>query len=769
MILSRIIKITIASSLLLATVVAAIAALQLWRSKPVYQGLEQLPSLSAKIAIEFDQYGVPSLQAQSDNDAIMALGWLHAKERLFQMDLLRRVGKGELAALFGEPAVDTDKLFRALGMRQWSQQQAIALADSDPKLQQWVAAYVSGINHAIATLPWPLEYQLLGSKPQTFAPVDVFATLSYMAHSFTSAFKQDPLMTELHQLLSQPYLHALEGHWANEEADNIDLISQRWHQLDLDPLLPMGQMQGSNGWVLSAERSTTGAPLFANDPHISYSTPQVWYEAQIHTPTRSLYGHYLPGLPLPLLGQTPQRTWGLTMLLNDDADLYQLRTGDNHYLLDDTIQPMQLVDETIDIAGTDSLHYQRQVTQFGPRVDRALKLDQPTALYWTFTQAGNQPLQGLFELLNAADLAQTERSLRKIWSPGVNLLYADDQGNIAKWAVAHYLKRAEGISGAMIIDGASSANLPQGFYPFEDNPKQINPESGLIFSANHPYSAPLQQPEQSGYYAPKFRPQWLEQQLNSRERWSVEQLKQLQNDSRNLRVMRLRPLLLNAVTNEQSHALQSLKQWDGSYRGDHVGPAIFEAFYANLLQEIFADELGPQRFDSLVRQGLIDKMLYQVLEQPTSPWWDNLNQYSAQSQQDTIRRAWRTTVDQLGSDLPQWQQTASSRHRHALGTNALLQKLFEGPSLPVHGSKRAINNISYRYQGEQRQATFGPSTRRIIDMATPTVANVISPLGQSGVRSSEHFADQAEAYQQGKYRQVNIAKPIRPNLILSPN
>ncbi|QIZ76169.1 penicillin acylase family protein [Ferrimonas lipolytica] len=769
MFFSRAIKAVFIVVLAIVTIVTAFVALQLWRTSPTYHGIESVPALQNKIAVSFDDYGVPSLYANNDADAMVALGWLHAKERLFQMDLLRRVGKGELAALFGERAVKTDQLFRALGMRQWSEQQAQALLSQDPKLQLWVYSYVDGINNAIENLPTPLEYQLLAATPEPFQPVDVFATLSYMAHSFTTAFKQDPLMTDLRQNLDEPYLHALQDHWAAAELDGIELVSQDWLELELDSLLPMGQMQGSNGWVVSAERSESGAPLFANDPHISYSSPQVWYEAQIHTPERVLYGHYLPGLPIPLLGQTPQRVWGLTMLLNDDADLYQLTITDNGYQIDDEVAQMDLIDELIEIKGGESLHYQRQVTAFGPRVDQALGLDQPTALYWTFTQPGNQPLHGLYQLVNATSLEETEQSLENIWSPGVNLLYADNQGNIAKWAVAKYLKRAEGISGSVMIDGSKRNNLPQGHYDFSSNPKQLNPTSGIIFSANHPYSEPLQQVEASGYYAPKFRPMWLQEQLESQQQWNLDEFKQLQNDSRNLRVMMLKPMLAAAVTDTGSSAYQALQQWDGTYSADLIAPTIFESFYNHLLEEIFADELGSDRFEVLVTQSLIDKMLYQVLENPNSPWWNNLNQYSQQNQQDAIRRAWLQTESSLGTDIPKWQQSAQSRHRHAMGANPLLRQIFEGPSMPIHGSKRAINNISYQYQNEQRQATFGPSTRRLVDMASPLTARVISPLGQSGVSHSKHFSDQAIDYMNGQYRTVTIAQPTRAALILSPN
>ncbi|GAA4878990.1 penicillin acylase family protein [Ferrimonas pelagia] len=761
---------TLAAMLLLLLALLLVTKL-IWERQPNSADNPQLKGIGSKVEIAFSEFGVPNIDAASDRDALVALGWLHARDRLFQMDVLRRIGKGELSALFGESTLKTDRLFRTLGTRAWSQQQAQDLPERSPQLQSWLGSYVEGINQYLDAHPVPLEYLLLNASPEPFSTTDVFATLSYMAHSFTAAFKQDPLLTDLYQHLDPAYHHVLQGHWQHAP-DSLPELGDltAYHQVinALPEHLPLGQMQGSNGWLVSAARSASGAPLFANDPHISFSTPQVWYEAQLHTPNRSLYGHYLPGLPIPLLGQTPSRVWGLTMLLNDDADLFQLQSHQQQYLLDGEPHSYALERQSIPVKGQADEILTIYHSRFGPRIDQILELSEPTALYWTFTESENQPLQGLMGLVNANSMTELSQHLPLIWSPGVNLLYADTDGNIAKWAVARYLKRAPGISGATVIDGSQRANRPRGFYAFDENPREINPESGLIFSANHPYRLPLSEQEQSSYYAPLFRPQWLAQQLQSQATWTAADFKSLQTDSRNLRFELLKAPFLAATAELPSEQRQQLAQWDGRYRPNSAAPTLFEAFYYQLLKSIFADELGMPLFDRLRREGLIDKMLYQVVNAPTSLWWNNVDRLTYQNADDTLKTAWQITLQQLEGSIA-WQDNARYRHRHAMGSNDWLQALFEGPKLAISGSKRALNNVSYRYQNGNWQGTFGPSTRRIVDLAKPSQVQVISPLGQSGVQFTPHFADQAELYQQGLYRQIQLTPASTVDLTLQPH
>ncbi|MBY6185201.1 penicillin acylase family protein [Marinobacter hydrocarbonoclasticus] len=760
----------IGGTLALAGIVAAATWAGIAHHQPQYDGTNVLPGLEHTTSVRFDDYGVPVIKAQSDEDALRALGWMHAQERLFQMDVLRRVGKGELAALLGEPAIKTDELFRTLGTREWSKVQASQMETSEPELSRWVDAYHQGVNQAIKALPTPLEYRLIGAAPEPFSRVDVFATLSYMAHSFTSAFKQDPLLTALMAELDPIYHHALVSGWPDHYAaapSKAQFTAWQKHTDQLDQLLPLGTLQGSNGWVLSPERSVSGAPLFANDPHISFSTPQVWYEAQLHTPERALYGFYLPGLPIPLLGRTPERAWGLTMLLNDDADLFQLVGAGEGYQFDGEATPYTSRTETIEVKDAPEQTLTVRQSVHGPLVDGIFSLPEPTALHWTFTEPRNRPLTGLYQLLQSADMESFEAALETIWSPGVNVLYGDTDGNIAKWAVARYLDRADGVSGALVIDGSISTTLPKGYHPFDVNPRFINPESGVVFSANHPYGAPWEDLERAGYYAPTFRPETLEQALAAQQVWDLEQLKSVQTDSRNGRAIALKSLLLEVAPSGPEREL--LARWDGRYSPDTAAPTLIEAAYQTLLESTLADELDEGLYQALLGQALIDKMMAVLLADPDSPWWDHKGTEETEDQAAILKAVWTQTLSALPTPIPLWDEKGQMRHRHPLGQVPGLAALVEGPGLAITGSKRAINNMAYRYGTETPIATFGPSTRRLVDLSEPHRGQAISPLGQSGVPFSPHFADQAEAYARGQYRSTTLA-PFsgRPHLTFHP-
>ncbi|HCA23929.1 MAG TPA: penicillin acylase family protein, partial [Pseudomonas sp.] len=285
-------------------------------------GKLKLEGLTAPVSVYYDAWGVPHIDAQSEHDAYLALGYVHAQDRLFQMDLLRRIGGGRLSELFGAESFATDRFFRTLGISRYARQYAERLEQqADSPQVQLIHAYQDGINQYIDQGGRPLEYRLLMTKPDYFSTQDIANTMGYMAYSFAEAFKTDALVDTIRGTLSERHYRDLVPSWPDQlppvrssGQPYIELLTPMLEQISqVEQTLPVGQFLGSNAWVVNAGRSASGAPLLANDPHIGFAAPAVWYEAHIRTPDSEVYGHFLAGIPFPLLGQTRHHAWGLTM------------------------------------------------------------------------------------------------------------------------------------------------------------------------------------------------------------------------------------------------------------------------------------------------------------------------------------------------------------------------------------------------------------------------------------------------------------------------
>ena len=330
-------------TVLLTVAVIAAAAAFTWhaRSKlPQRSGTLNLRQLTAPVSVAYDERGVPHIRAQHEADLYRALGYVHAQDRLFQMEMVRRLARGELAEIIGPKLLDTDRLFRTLGLRAHAEV-VVARADHNSPAWQALAAYLDGVNQYQASRPLPLEFELLGIKPRPFTPVDTIAISGYLAYSFAAAFRTEPVLTFVRDQLGADYLKAFDLEWhplgvvgpmaeaALMAQSSPHLTPADWQglaqlaQLSDQALALAGvpQFEGSNAWVISGRRTTSGKPLLAGDPHISFAAPSVWYEAHLMAPGFELYGHHQALNPVALLGHNPQFGWSLTMFQNDDLDL----------------------------------------------------------------------------------------------------------------------------------------------------------------------------------------------------------------------------------------------------------------------------------------------------------------------------------------------------------------------------------------------------------------------------------------------------------------
>ncbi len=749
-----------------------VVALYLRSMQPKHKGELALAGLKEETEVLFDKWAIPHIYAKSEHDAYFSLGYLHAQDRLFQMEIMRRLGRGELAEILGPELIKYDSLFRTLGTHRIAARLAEKLSPDSPEGQA-IAAYVAGVNEFIKTGTLPLEFKVLGMQVRPFESTDSFAIAAYMAFSFVKALRSDPLFAFIHEKLGPEFLkdvltsEQLAGSSFRKSPDlavleSFTAFAKNW---DIDAFTGF---EGSNGWVISGRWTRSGKTMLANDPHINFSSPSVWYEAHMEIPNFSLYGHYLAGVPVALLGHNEKQGWGITMLQNDGMDFFQEKVNPENaqqVWFKDHWENIETHTEIIKIKGQPDLKIDVRSTRHGPIVNNVIdglkRIQAPVAITWDFLDEDNEIFQSFYQLARSESVEDAEHAVGLIHSPGLNVTYANAKGDIAWWTAARFPIRSAASEEQFILDGSSGEHEYLGYHSFESHPKLINPPEGFIVSANqdpftnHPYKV-------RGYYNPDYRYDTLRERLPMNKQWSVEGVKALQLETQIRIYRRILDRLLPLVEDEASkdpiardaHFL--LSKWDFRHAIDENAPTVFHEFMGQLTEKIFRPRLTESFFDAFRHSNRIHDTLIHIMENPESPWWQDKE--GKVQQKESVIAAWNDAIralkESLGSNPRQWNwgRVHTVAHKHLMGRNAFLGWLMNIGPVAASGSVEAVNNLYFLIGPGLHEVEAGPSTRRVIDFANPLESWGINPTGQSGYFANSHYRDQAALYHQGEYR-----------------
>ncbi len=766
--------------LLILLLSAAALAWYLHGKQAQRSGQVTLTGLQAPVSVRFDERGVPHIEAGNEPDLYRTLGYVHAQDRLFQMEMVRRLARGELAEILGPKLRDVDRLFRTLGIRAHADA-VVAKIDKTTPAYRAVEAYLDGINQYQASHSAPIEFDILGIPKRPFTPEDSWSVTGYLAYSFASAFRTEPVMTAIRDKLGANYLTVFDvgGHRPNLAKSDLPtpLSNADWAGLnriaqvsrEVQDVGAMPLLEGSNAWAIAGSRTVSGKPMLAGDPHIGFSAPAVWYEAHLKTPDMELYGHFQVLVPMALLGHNRRFGWSLTMFQNDDIDLVVEKPNPNN--------PQQVwyqgqwVDlqqryETITVKGAAPVTLPLRRSPHGPIITDAYPDNYggtPVAMWWAFLETENPIFEGAYELNRADTLDKARRASSKIHAPGLNVVWANASGDIGWWAAAKLPIRPAGVNPIFMLDGTKPEAEKLGFHPFAENPQEENPPRGFIVSANH-QPDPASGISIPGYYHPLDRAQRLFNLIqDKRNKSDVAQSMAMQRDVRtgySQRVLTpLLPLLRGLVTDPVERKLiEQLTMWDGSYTRDKIEPTVFSQLLYELAQAAMQDELGAVQFKNLLGTRVLDSALPLLAADAASPWWDDKSTVNVIETRDTtLQKAWRATMTHLratfGTDPSHWAwgQTHTLTHNHPLGQQKPLDKLFSVGPFGVPGGREIPNALGSSIGPGPWAVTYGPSTRRVIDFADSTKALGINPLGQSGFVFDTHYRDQSLTYVAGDY------------------
>lgn len=769
--------------------------------KPEYKGEKQLAKLSDTVEVYYDNYGIPHIYGENEADAFRTLGYVHAQDRLWQMELLRRIGRGGLSELFGEDkALSTDKFFLSLGIDDNSIATINKLNRNSDEIQL-AEAYLDGINQFIEEGPTPLEFYLTGIEKEPFTLRDIYNTMGYMAFSFAMAHKTDPLLTDIKNKLGPKYLTDLEidvnpntewiknhkEQWADSIQNNIStMIFSVLGEISL-PLF-----EGSNSWVIAPEKTKNGKVIFANDPHIGFAQPSIWYEAHVITPTYEKYGYHIAGVPFPLLGHNRNLAYGMTMFENDDVDFYfeeQNSKNNKQYKTKSGWQDYEIVTKSIKVKDSEPISFSFKKTNHGPILNQIadqITQERPVSMSWTYTKGDNKIIKALYGISQAEDKKTFEAALPFIHAPGLNIMYGDAKGNIAWWATAKLYKIPDSLNTKFIFEPNTGLSESKDYLPFSENPHAINPPWHYVYSANNQPDS-ISGMKYPGYYLPENRAKRIVDLLENKNDWDVNSAENMITDI----TSSVNPSIIKSfkksidetkLSEIELQYLNELIAWQGDYTIESTVPTIFHRWEYYFLKNTFKDELGSKMFDQFLSTHLHKRLIAPMAEKETSVWWDNVSTTShTETKNDIIITSFKEAIADLESSLGkdsttwQWGNVHTLEHKHPIGEVEALRSFFNVGPFPVHGTRAVINNMAFTYSDENKyDVTSGPSSRRIIDFSDIENSKSILPTGNSGNPFSKHYKDQAKMYINGEFRKMmlnkeEIQQDSHDKLVFEPN
>jgi penicillin amidase len=742
---------------LVALALAGLAAIYgvLWSSLPRTAGTIEVPGLAAPVSVSRDAYAIPHIEAASLFDAAFAQGFVHAQDRLFQMEFQRRLGAGRLAEIVGEQALGFDRFMRTLGFYRLAE---ASLAHLEERTRRWLEAYAGGVNAFLATREGflPPEFLILRQiEIEPWRPADSLVWLKMMALNLSENWREEILRTELRARLAPEQIRDL---WPDYPADapvTLALGPELAQSLAAAlPFLP-GPGNGSNAWALAPARTTTGGAILANDPHLGMQAPGTWYLVRMTTPQRTLRGASLPGVPGIVLGHNDRIAWGLTTTGSDVQDLFIERIDPadaGRYLTPHGSKPFETRDETIRIRNAEPVILSVRRTRHGPVISdlgggAAGLLDQGevAALAWPALDQDDTTLQGLFKVMLAGGWSDFVAALEEIVTPQQNVFYADAGGRIGFYVPGRVPVRKAG-DGRLPVPGWTGDYDWTGWIPFEALPHRLDPPDGELVNANNRVVAEDYPYLLATHWEAPYRARRITELLAG-EGHDLASSAALQADVESMLARDLLPLMLEIepLSERAGTALERLRTWDRMMTGDALEPLLFTAWYRAFAGLAYGDELGPL-FDAFRRAR--GQFIERILTERTV-WCDDVHTAEIERCPQVLAAALERALDELeakfGADPASWRW--GEAHRAAmvhpifrsipvLGAWFRIQPPTGGDGTSVNVGHPALRNDADPYAN-----VHGPTYRGLYDLADPEKSRFIAATGQSGHPLSSHYDD----------------------------
>jgi len=724
-------------------------------SLPDHTGTHGVAALDGGVTIRRDEFAVPYIDADSEADGYFALGWVHATDRPWQLEMRRRIGQGRLAELLGPQAVPVDRFTRLLRFAELARSDLDAMQPADRRL---VEAYAAGINARLErTHLLPPPFWLLWHRPEPWSAADALLWHKLMALDLARDWRSELLRARVATAVDADTFAELFPDVPAPSEARLSALRTALATLDLEAIASVAGPEppggvGSNGWVADPGRTRTRGPLLANDPHLGHELPGVWYLAGLSTPDFEVVGATLPGLPVFVTGRTSDVAWGMTNTGTDVQDLViEALVGADRTLTPGGTAPLDVREEAIAVRGQPDETLTSRWSVNGPLVSdlggeagRLAGRDRAVALRWTALQPGDTTIAAGFALPHARDAAAIQRALVTFANPQQNVLFATRAGTIGLVSPGRVPVRRGG-AGSLPRLGWETQGAWIGAVPHAGLPRALDPPTGWVANANNPPTEAAGR-ELAGQWDNPFRYRRIATLLAAGTH-DLASFRALQLDTRSGLARELLPAMLTARASSAASRrwLARLRAWDGDARADRSEPTVFAAWYDALAEHLYADELGPL---FAAYRGQRATFVRRALTERTS-WCDDVGTPADEDcptvLADALDQALAQLTVSLGPEGPAWRwgQQHPARFVHRFyGALGPLGAVAEA-SLPVGGDDTTVAAASFRVEASSPlfPSVHGVSYRQIVDLAAPARSRFVAAGGQVGHPLSRHYRD----------------------------
>ncbi len=776
---------------------ASVAWWFIYRPLPQIDGSVSLPGLRQEVTVERDAWGVPYIRAATVEDLADVQGYVIAQDRLCQMDLLRRAARGQLSEILGARTLKIDESFRTYGFARAAERDATLF---DPQSRKVTDAYARGVNQFIEQHKknLPLEFSLLHYQPTPWLPSDTLAISGYMYRTLTDTWEREfnrakvteraaaerakDLFSEEaamdHFVVGDPKViddgsqrsaaHADDegddddmepdavlkasrgasggGLTAESDADLISALAESIQGFLQESQNEIRQGLGSNNWVVSGAHTATGKPLLANDTHLELSIPSIWYEIHLTAPGWNVKGFTLPGAPMIIIGHNDRIAWGFTNNGADVQDLY-IETfnpiAPDEYRVKGAWTKAQIIDETIHVKGQPDEHLQVSVTRHGPVVHR--EGDRAYALRWTATEPGG--LANSYNWLGKArNWKEFREAMKRVWGPGQNAVYADVEGNIGFVMAARVPIRKKG-HGEVPVPGDTDDYEWTGYLPFEKLPQALNPESGLIVTANARVVGPNYKPYLTDRWEEPYRTERIYDLLHDRHDLRPEDMLKVQTDTYSYPHVFLADQLMAAakiVKPKDARAqklIEGLKDWNGIADADSAEVSFLHTARRAAIDILLEPSLGKETH---LYQWRSTTFLQKILTDRPAKWlpsaYKNYDELLAAAADAAVTRLAEQSSSARVEDWD-WKRFNSLDMFHPIGHEGMLKRFLSITDKPQAGTQYSVRAAT---------KTHGPAMRFVGNPGNWDESILLIPAGQSGQPGSSHYSDQFSYWYEGK-------------------
>ncbi|RYY30453.1 MAG: penicillin acylase family protein [Chitinophagaceae bacterium] len=731
------------------------------------------PELSAESSVYFDERLVPHVFAGNDNDLYFIQGFIHAKFRLWQMEMQTYAAAGRVSEVVGLRTLQFDRQQRRLGMV-YAASKMVEVLEKNPVSKTACDQYTAGINAYINSLSdrdLPLEYKLLGFKPEPWTNLKVALFVKQMAKTLASN-ENDLAYSYAKNFFNEAQMQVLFPH-IEDSLDPVIPAGTSFEPATIKPVAPANvdsaylnnyniipltetdkpsRFNGSNNWAVSGSKTKSGKPILANDPHLDLTLPSVWFEMQLTSPGMNVYGVSFPGCPGIIIGFNNEVAWGVTNAGRDVRDYYEIKFRDSsktHYWFNNTWRPVDsLKVETFRIKGADEYrdtvaYIDQGPVMFDNRFESRITNGRAYAVRWIAHDAGNE-LLAFYHLNRAKNYSDYLAAIKHYVSPAQNFVFASASGDIALWQQGKFPARWPQ-QGLYIMPYKDSSYVWQGYIPQEHNPHMLNPSRNFVSSANqrsvaadYPYFIP-------GDYD-LYRGKRINSRLSQMQSITTDDMTGLQKDNYNGLAATVLPLMLHHVQKGGLSATEKLytdtmQYWNYNNVPELVAPTLFKIWYDSLESYIWTDELAPVRLAGLMPD---EKTLAEALLRDTSFQYINNQQTAARETLSdavtvSLKRAVQTVQQLAKNSYQSWGIYKNTTIYHLLGQDLTA---FARQGLTIGGGKHVVNATQHNH---------GPSWKMVVELTSPVTARVVYPGGQSGNPGSKHYDDFVDDYAAGKY------------------